>query len=135
MRYSWGTCIAASLAACSQPDAISRDAEPFNGIDQSETIIVAGTEPFWSIKIVDDEAIYSAPENLDGTMFSVSRFAGNNGLGFSGELESEKLVLSVTPGDCNDGMSDEIYPYTATLVWGDETRFGCAETLVQESEM
>ncbi|MEL7198433.1 MAG: hypothetical protein AAGL10_08975 [Pseudomonadota bacterium] len=119
------------LSACAQSDDISRDAEPFGGIAESEVITAMGTEPFWSVKITGDKATFSNPENSQGEPFAVSRFAGNNGLGFSGELDGQSFTLTVTLGDCSDGMSDRTFPYTATLSWGGETVFGCAYTDIQ----
>ncbi len=132
MRHLIIALLILTLGACGQTDSISRNAEPFSEISPNDTITAAGTEPFWSIKILGDQATYSAPEDLAGTEFSVRRFAGNNGLGFSGELKEQKLVLTVTPGNCSDGMSETTFPYTVTLVWGDETRHGCADIDVQK---
>ena len=39
-----------------------------------------------------------------------------------------RFDLMITPGECSDGMSDRTYPYTATLLVGDEQRQGCAWT-------
>ncbi|WP_298334722.1 hypothetical protein [uncultured Erythrobacter sp.] len=121
------------LAACNSTQGeISRDSEPFNEITQDAIISVGGTEPFWALTVtpVDEgyQARYSAPELPDGVEFSVSRFAGNNGLGFSGTLDEEAVSVAITPGDCSDGMSDRTYPYTATVLLGDLTLYGCAHT-------
>ena len=121
------------LAACSQsPGEISRDTQAFDGIEADASISVLGTEPFWGINVEPDGegyvATYSSPENIDGTRFAVQRFAGNNGVSFSGEMEGEAMSLAITPGDCSDGMSDRSYPYTATVSLGDSTLFGCAYT-------
>ena len=37
----------------------------------------------------------------------------------------------VTPGECSDGMSDRTYPFTVTLLLGEEQRTGCAWTDLQ----
>lgn len=123
--------------ACSQsPGEITQSAEPFAAIAPDATITVLGNEPFWNIRILPQAgtdvgaltATYSSPENLDGTDFAVSRFAGNNGLGFSGMLGGEPVQLALTPGDCSDTMSDRSYPYTATLSLGETLLTGCAYT-------
>jgi len=36
--------------------------------------------------------------------------------------------VMITPGECSDGMSYYVYPFTATLQVGDEQRNGCAST-------
>ena len=122
-----------ALAGCNEtPGEISRDSEPFDGIAETATIDVGGTEPFWALKISPDSggylAKYSSPELPEGETFAVSRFAGNNGLGFSGEWAGAPVILALTPGECSDGMSDRTYPYTATLQLDEVTLFGCAHT-------
>lgn len=123
------------LGACeSEPGEITRDTEPFSDIAESATISALGNEPFWGLTIEPDGeggghvANYSSPDNIDGTRFAVTRFAGNNGLGFSGEMEQGHVSLAITPGDCSDTMSDRAYPYAATLSIGEQTLFGCAYT-------
>jgi uncharacterized membrane protein len=100
----------------------------FAGIGAQETISLVGTEPFWGGKLANGELTYSTPENQAGETIAVRRFAGNNGLGFSGKLQGAPLDLTITPGACSDGMSDRSYPYTATLRLGAEQRSGCAWT-------
>lgn len=129
-----------SLSACTQDTGeISRDAQPFDGIAESAEITLIGNEPFWGIDIMPASsdgasnedgftARYSDPENVDGTLFSVARFAGNNGAGFNGQLGGAAVQITLTPGDCNDTMSDRSYPYIATVLLGDRTLFGCAYT-------
>ena len=73
-------------------------------------------------------ATYATPDNPDGSEFPVERFAGNNGLGISGDMDGQSFDLTITPGECSDGMSDRTYPYTATLLIGAEQRQGCAWT-------
>lgn len=124
---------ALTLAACAeQPGEITRDTEPFNGIAETASISALGNEPFWSVSVepINNgyEATYSTPDNIEGVTAVVTRFAGNNGLGFSGEIGDESVSLALTPGLCSDTMSDRTYPYTATLAEGDRTFFGCAYT-------
>ncbi len=116
------------LAGCAQGDAISSNTEAYDGISETEALYLGGTEPFWGIEITGEAATYTAPEDLDGTEFAVSRFAGNNGLGFSGELKGEPIQIAVTPGECSDGMSDRTYPFTTTISWGENTLLGCGHT-------
>ena len=124
---------ALALASCSQdPGQISRDTQPFDGIAETASIAALGTEPFWGIDIEPASEGYSArytsPEDLDGTTFEVARFAGNNGVSFSGELSGEAVQIALTPGECSDAMSDRAYPYTATVAIGARTLLGCGYT-------
>ncbi|QZD94513.1 COG3650 family protein [Qipengyuania gelatinilytica] len=122
-----------SLSACQSGDGEpgSGPTDAFDAIGAEETIHFTGTEPFWGGEISGTEARYSTPENPDGTAFAVQRFAGNNGLGFTGAIMGAPFDLTITPGDCSDGMSDRTYPYTATLLLGGNQRNGCAYTDVQ----
>lgn len=125
------TALAASLAACSpaSDDGIATEqAPPFDGIAPEEVITLSGTEPFWGIKIENDIAAYTTPDNPDGSVFEVTRFAGNNGLGFSGKFEGADVTITVTPGECRDGMSDRTYPFTATVKLGEDSLAGCGFT-------
>lgn len=122
-------CLAACQSAVDQSE--SGPSEAFDGIAAEETVRFTGTEPFWGGEIADGVARYSTPDNPDGTTFTVERFAGLNGVSFSGELSGARFDLMVTPGTCSDGMSDRTYPFTATLMIGAETREGCAWTDAQ----
>jgi len=126
--------LAATLGACgySGGDPKPGDVSVFDGIGEGEVITVLGTEPFWSARIEGAILSYSTPENADGTQVAIRRFAGNGGLGISGELDGSPLQLAITPGECSDGMSDRAYPYTATLALGSENLLGCAYTDIQE---
>jgi len=135
MKHAFAlTALALGLAAC-QPGGgegtgivTADDAETFSAIGPDETIRLTGTEPFWGGEVAGGTLRYSTPDDIDGTMITVTRFAGNNGLGYSGMLEGAQLDLAITPGDCSDQMSDRTYPFHATLKLGEETRNGCAWT-------
>ena len=118
------------LAACQsgEGDAGSGPTPAYSGIGKGETIFLTGTEPFWGGEIAGGEALYTTPENQDGARFDVQRFAGNNGLSFTGNMDGRGFDLMVTPGECSDGMSDRTYPFVATLNLDGEQRTGCAWT-------
>ena len=124
------TAMTIALAACQSgsTEPMSGPTDAFDAISSDETVFLTGTEPFWGVEIAGNKARYTTPENIDGVSFAVDRFAGNNGLGFTGTIEGVSFDLTVTPGECSDGMSDRTYPYTATLLIGGETRNGCAYT-------
>ncbi len=100
----------------------------FDLIAPEETVRFTGTEPFWGGSIEGKTAHYSTAENVEGTDFPVTRFAGNHGLGFSGTIDGMAWDMTVTPGTCSDGMSDRTYPFTVTLMIGADRREGCAWT-------
>jgi uncharacterized membrane protein len=122
-------CAALLLAACTPADdAIDPEGKTFDAVAPEEVVTFTGTEPFWNITITGDRARYSNPEHPEGFDFTVSRFAGNNGLGFSGTLFDAPFTATLTPGNCNDGMSDRAFPYVATIALGGETLQGCGYT-------
>ena len=127
------------LAACNatgghggtnDPTARDADAKPhaYAGIRADETLRFTGTEPFWGGSATGTALTYSTPENIEGTTIPVQRFAGNNGLGFTGTLGTRSFDMAVTEAPCSDGMSDRTYPFTVTLQIAGETRSGCGWT-------
>lgn len=117
--------MAALLAACTNNGGGGDKVVVYDGISEFETIRLLGNEPFWAIEIAGDQLTYTSPDNMDGTTTSVTRFSGNGGLGFSGVLDDASLQIAVTPGNCEDGMSDRTYPFTATVRVGDRDFVGC----------
>lgn len=122
--------LAALLPAACAPgdDGIDPQGEIFGAIAPDEVVTLTGTEPFWGITVKDGRATYTNPENPEGQGFPVTRFAGNNGLGFSGTWNGSPVTITVTPGQCSDGMSDRTFPYVATIALGEETLRGCGYT-------
>lgn len=117
------------LTACSPAkQTIDPAGETFAAVAPDEVITLTGTEPFWGVRIAGGQANYSNPDHPEGYDFAVERFAGNNGLGFSGTMEGAAVTITLTPGACSDGMSDRTYPYVATIALGDETLRGCGYT-------
>ena len=109
--------------------ATERRTEPvFDAIAPQETVTLSGTEPFWSGVIEGGVLTWTTPEDLDGTRAELSRFAGNGGIGWSGELGGERIDIAVGPGPCSDGMSDREYPFNAAVRLGDRSLTGCAYT-------
>ena len=104
------------------------DTQAYSGIGAGETVHFTGTEPFWGGQVSGDALTYKDPDNPKGRQVEVARFAGRNGLSFSGDLDGQPFVLAVTPGRCSDGMSDRAYPFTVTLQVKGQQRQGCAWT-------
>ncbi|MFO6445993.1 COG3650 family protein [Erythrobacter sp. NE805] len=122
------------LAACApakQHDGIDPEARAFDKVAPSETVTMLGTEPFWNLRIEGGEGTWSTPDNQPGTRLALTRFAGNNGLGFSGTLGGKPFTATLTPGTCSDGMSDRRFPFVATIALGGETFAGCGYTTSQ----
>lgn len=122
--------LALVLAACgpTKDGGIDPNGETFDAVTQEEIVSMTGTEPFWNLQIESAEALWTTPDNPNGTRFAVTRFAGNNGLGFTGTLDGAAITATLTPGQCSDGMSDRVFPYVATIALGEETLQGCGYT-------
>ena len=99
-----------------------------------ETLRFTGNEPFWGGEVTGVTLTYTTPEDQDGTVIRVERFAGRGGLAFGGLLDGADFDMTVTPLACSDGMSDRTYPFTVTLKIGEETRNGCGWTERQPFE-
>ncbi len=131
MRHLALALTACSLTAC-QPgnQAIGDDAaETFSAIGENETVRFLGNEPFWGGEVSGTALKYTTPENPEGIVIETARRAGLGGISWSGQLGNDTLMLAVSELGCSDGMSDRIYPFTATLQLGSQdVRQGCAWT-------
>ena len=128
--------VLALLAACNSHGGAGDATTPtggskaaiYAGVAPGDTLQFTGTEPFWGGSVKGEALTYQTPERPDGAVIAVRRFAGNNGLNFSGELDGRAFDMAVTEAACSDGMSDRSYPFTVTLQLGGELRNGCAWT-------
>jgi uncharacterized membrane protein len=109
-----------------RPDADSTLA--YDGIVEDEKLHFTGTEPFWGGDVTGRTLTWKTPENQIGDVIEIERFAGRGGISFSGLLTGEEFIMTVTPLECSDGMSDRTYPFTVTVKIGKDTRNGCGWT-------
>jgi uncharacterized membrane protein len=124
------------IAACNGGQGGNDPTSPAGGasagayawIAEGELLRFTGTEPFWGGQVSGTTLRYETLENPKGTTITVRRFAGNNGLAFTGTLAGAAFDMAVTEAPCSDGMSDRAYPFTVTLTVGDEMRSGCGWT-------
>ena len=130
-----------ALSACKKNDAVEPDVRVEQ--TQSETtpkqtetaqlsaewpnLSASGNEPFWTIKIDGFEATYTTPENLEGIKFAVSGEKVGKTLQFKGQLQGEEILLAVTNTACENDMSGDKFPMTATLIKSSGTFGGCAQ--------
>jgi uncharacterized membrane protein len=119
----------ATAAPAAADDAVPGDAEEtaaYSEIAEDEVLRFTGTEPFWGGQVSGKTLTYSTPEDQDGTVIAVERFAGRGGISYSGLLDGADFEMVVTPLECSDGMSDRTYPFTVTLAIGEDKRNGRA---------
>lgn len=89
-----------------------------------------GTEPFWAVTNGSAGLRYMTPDNSEGVAVTVTDEIAQAQLrGVSGTLDDESFAIEITLATCSDGMSDRVYPFTATLKFGGEVRNGCARPM------
>lgn len=93
-----------------------------------ENLHVIGTEPFWSVKVEGDALAYTTPETMDAPRLlqATTRGSGGDGLHLTGEDDGQPFRLEVRRAACSDGMSDNEYPFSASLLLDGNTVQGCA---------
>lgn len=81
-----------------------------------------GTEPFWSLELSQgDSAVFSVPEGVEKA-FSISPLTTASGrfepFAALGSKMGETITVIVGGGQCSDGMSDNLFGLTGTVVIG-----------------
>jgi putative lipoprotein len=97
-------------------------------LDASYLYRATGTEPFWSLTVLDGmlrfEAMdLEAPIEIPGTAV---RIPGVSAPAWKGAGDGRSLEVELVPERCYDGMSGASYPYLATVRLDDATLTGCA---------
>lgn len=85
-----------------------------------------GNEPFWSVDASGSTALYKTPENQKGRAVRVNRLAFAEGVEYIGVLNGRPFVLNIRGTACEDDMSGEKFPMTATLTVSGRSNKGCA---------
>lgn len=86
-----------------------------------------GTEPFWSVTVLQGRATLERPDHAPLTM-AVTLTEDSRALRYVGE----GLTLLVTPGPCSDGMSDALYADRVQVAFGEGTLKGCGGPRVDD---
>ncbi|MDB6176078.1 hypothetical protein PAF17_00980 [Paracoccus sp. Z330] len=85
-----------------------------------------GNEPFWAVDVAGGTAIYKTPGNQKGRAIRVNRLTFDKGVEYVGVLSGRPFVLNIRGAACQDTMSDEKFPFTATLTVSGRSNSGCA---------
>lgn len=83
-----------------------------------DPLICAGTEPFWSLRLEGDAAVYSTPEGEEAPAPITRRTrSANSTIVWSVSLGAGDAYRAVIAQDrlCSDGMSDNLYPLSVAL--------------------
>ena len=86
-----------------------------------------GTEPFWNVNVEDSRLTYTTPEDQTGVVMQGERRPETGGVEIAGNHDGKAFTLTVSPGDCSDGMSDHRYELIAIFRYGDVEYRGCGE--------
>jgi len=94
-----------------------------------------GTEPFWSLS-TDAKGFLSLNDLRSDTKKFYSKTTMKSAEGTTGtfafqieakDMLNNTLKLNIVQASCNDGMSDDVYPYTALVDVDGGILFGCCE--------
>ena len=89
----------------------------------AEAVRALGTEPFWALDIDSTGLRFTTPQDTSGMRFPPnvpSPIAGDT-LVWMAESERAAIHVRIWPTQCSDGMSDRVYPWTATVRVGMES--------------
>ena len=123
--------LASILTACGQSgaDATTAKGSPTAPAgDFAADLNALGTEPFWAIKIRTDRLTFSRPGAEDVKIANPGPVIANDRATWTIADGPAPFKLTLTKGECSDGMSDRHYTLNAVLVFGDKTMYGCADT-------
>lgn len=84
-----------------------------------------GNEPFWGVEIKGTDIVLTRPDAPAVTATNAGLAATADQAIWTAQAGGAAVTLTLTKGDCSDGMSDLKYGYTAHVVWGAETLNGC----------
>ena len=122
---------AAEPAATSAPPVaeapMAKRAPGQENADPLQIFRAFGTEPFWNVNVEDATLTYTTPEDQAGVVMQGTRRALEEGVELSGSHDGKPFVLTVTAGECSDGMSDNRYTLVSAFRYGDIDYKGCGE--------
>jgi len=110
----------AALLACSASGCVTP------ATDFPLRLTAIGAEPFWNLTIDGGRLGFREPDQASARTGSARRSLGDGGLQLAGTLAGETLRATIVAGRCSDGMSDRVYPYTASVRIGERLLSGCA---------
>ena len=123
--------VAAAPAATSAPPVaeapMAKRAPGQENADPLQIFRAFGTEPFWNVNVEDATLTYTTPEDQAGVVMQGTRRALEEGVELSGSHDGKPFVLTVSAGECSDGMSDNRYTLVSAFRYGDIDYKGCGE--------
>lgn len=111
------------LAACATSAETNESAE--------DAYRALGTEPFWSVTIVDGQMRYETPDSRDLVIPAPEPRTTFNGHRY----ETPRLVVDVTHQPCSDGMSDRRYADTVRVTADGRELNGCGGEILPPTSL
>lgn len=90
--------------------------------DFERDLNLTGTEPFWAVRIRPQEMTLMRPDHPDMTIPKPDPTVEDGRAVWRGSAFTVRLAAQ---GDCSDGMSDRVYPFTAQIEINGEVMNGC----------
>ncbi|MDQ0464672.1 putative membrane protein [Caulobacter ginsengisoli] len=87
---------------------------------------LAGTEPFWAVKIRGTAVEFSEPDAPAQAFANAAKAEAGGAATWTANNATGSIVVKVTAGPCSDGMSDRVWTYTAEVTLGTRVLKGCA---------
>lgn len=109
------------------PVLASCETVEMSDIDDEDSYFAAGTEPFWSFGVTDGEMRFRM---MDGDEISMKSFTRRELSGGRSEYRSSRITADMSPGPCNDGMSDRSYRDNVVVRVNKQEYRGCGGGLV-----
>ncbi len=125
------------LFACSGEASAPETAAPVEapepvvlaGVDLNQPVRALGTEPFWGVEITTDTLTYSGLDRPEQTAPNPGpQVQGTTAVYDAETADGTTMTLTLIATECSDGMSDRVYPLTASVEIGSETLNGCAQS-------
>lgn len=97
-------------------------AVPAVGAPPVQAYRAVGTEPFWGLTITERELIFEDPDGATRVVEPTPRPARGAG---NEAYQTPRLNVNVVHAQCNDGMSDRIYPDKVEVTANGRSFKGC----------
>ena len=84
-----------------------------------------GTEPFWGLTVEGSNATFTSASDATQTTETalITTVAGNT------VVTTESAKATIIAGECNDGMSDNVYSSSIEYKIGASTLYGCCNKI------
>ena len=123
-------CSGQTSAPASSEDADAAEPLMLGSIDLNQPLRAIGTEPFWAVEMTPANLTYSGVDRPEQAFPNPGPDIQGTTAVYAVEIAGgSSMTVTLMTTECSDGMSDRLYPLTATVEVGDETFNGCAQSV------